>query len=122
MVIINRVAILVLLMLCATAEATQFEILPKFCLISEHDTCDTTLQIHWRTENVACLRNETTQEILHCAPAETTYRITLHSKETVRFSLIDQGSQKVLATSEFKVLLHQPQALQERRLSWSIFR
>lgn len=118
----NRVAILVLLMLCSTAEATQFEILPKFCLIAANDSCTTTLHIHWRAEHVACLRNETTKEILHCAAAEQAYRLTLHSNKTVRFSLIDQQNQKVLATSEFKVLQHQPQALQERRLSWSIFR
>ena len=122
MVIINRVAILVLLMLCSMAEATQFEILPKFCLITEKDTCTTTLQIHWRAENTVCLRNETTKEILHCAPVATAYRLTLQSAATVRFSLVDPPSQKVLATSEFKVLQHQPQALQQRRLAWSIFR
>jgi|GEM_PF-5543113 len=122
MVIMNRGVILAMLMLCATVEATQFEILPKFCLIGEKDTCDTTLQIQWHAESSACLINETTKEILRCAPTEYAYRITLHSKETVRFSLIDQSSQKVLATREFKVLQHQPQALQERRLAWSIFR
>lgn len=122
MVKVNYVAMLVCLMLCSTAEAAQFEILPKYCLIGEKETCETTLQIQWQADQAACLINETSNIILHCAKAEYAYNVALQSKQTVRFSLIDQASQQVLATREFKVLLHQPQALQQRRLSWSIFR
>lgn len=121
MVKANCFTLLVLLTLPFASESAQFEILPKFCLIGKNDVCVTTLQMRWKTNTVACLVNENTKTVLHCARQQDAYTMTLQSNETVLFSLMDQSSKKVLATKAFKVLQHQQQALQQRRLSWSIF-
>ena len=117
----NRLVLVVLLTLPFASESAQFEILPKFCLVSNNDICSTTLQMRWRADATACLVNEKTKAIVHCAQQQDAYAMNLHSKETVYFSLIDQASKKVLVTKAFKVMQHQQQALQQRRLSWSIF-
>jgi hypothetical protein len=121
MVKANCFVLIILLTLPQVAESAQFEILPKFCLTGKNDACITTLQISWKTDRISCLINEKTKAVLHCAEQKDGYKVPLQSKETIRFSLIDQVSKKVLATKEFKVLQHQQQALQQRRLSWSVF-
>lgn len=108
-------------MLPFASESAQFEILPKFCLVGKNEVCVTTLQIRWKANSVVCLVNENTKAVLHCARQQDAYTMALQSNETVLFSLIEQNSKTVLATKAFKILQHQQQALQQRRLSWSVF-
>ncbi|MBZ9611455.1 DUF3019 domain-containing protein [Rheinheimera maricola] len=121
MVRLRRALCCSLLWLPLSAHTAELEILPKYCLIVNDAMCRTNITVRWQADAPACLVNATSQRVLHCAKQQDNFVVTVHSKQTVAFNLVDQASNEILLTTEFKILHNQPQALQQRRLSWSIF-